>query len=90
MTRAILRYAEHRITRHPDTDVTFEAECLSCDWKAEPSEDGAAVDLECMRHTGRSSHESFRRTCTSFAMVTRDGDRRGSGPLNRGDSQAKT
>lgn len=37
MTRAVLRYVEHRITQHPGTDVTFEAECLNCDWKTKPS-----------------------------------------------------
>ncbi len=71
MTRAVLCYVEHRITQHPGTDVTFEAECLNCDWKAKPSEDGAAIDLECMRHTGRTGHQSFRRVCTSLALVVR-------------------
>ncbi|MFJ6612500.1 hypothetical protein ACIQPT_19740 [Streptomyces sp. NPDC091289] len=53
--------------------MTFEAECLThgCDWKAAPSTDGAAVDVECMSHTGRSSHAGFRRLCTAFAMVER-------------------
>lgn len=71
MTRAILRYVEHRIAQHPDTDAMFAAECLSCDWKAKPSGDGAAVDLECMRHTGRAGHQTFRRVCTSLALVAR-------------------
>jgi hypothetical protein len=61
----------HRIRQHPDTDVTFEAECLNCDWTATPSTDGAAVDLDCMRHTGRTEHGGFRRVCTSFALVER-------------------
>ncbi len=77
MPRAVLRYVTHRITQHPDTDVTFEAECLHCAWMANPSEDGAAVDVECMGHTGRSGHRGFRRVCTSFAMVTRDGTEAG-------------
>jgi hypothetical protein len=68
-----MRYVTHRIAQHPDTDVTFEAECLKCDWQATPSEDGAAVDVECMSHTGRTRHSGFWRTCTSFAMVTRVG-----------------
>ncbi|MFF3711726.1 DUF7848 domain-containing protein [Streptomyces phaeochromogenes] len=77
MTRAVLRYVTHQITQHPDTDVTFEAECLHCEWTARPSEDGAAVDIECMGHTGRSGHKGFRRLCTSFAMVVRtDSDER--------------
>ncbi|MBC2907593.1 hypothetical protein [Streptomyces cupreus] len=71
MARSILRYVPHRITRHPDTDINFEAECLKCDWTATPSIDDAAVDIECMRHTGATRHEGFRRICTSFALVER-------------------
>lgn len=71
MSRAVLRFVTHRISQHPDTDVTYEAECLWCDWQATPSTDGAAVDVECMSHTGRSDHKGFRRTCISFAMVVR-------------------
>ncbi|MFJ5862929.1 hypothetical protein ACIQEY_00720 [Streptomyces parvus] len=69
----MLRFVEHRITQHPDTDATFEAECLACPcgWSAQPSTDGAAVDVECMSHTGRTGHASFRRMCTSFALVVR-------------------
>jgi hypothetical protein len=71
MVRSIVRFVKHRITQHPDTDVTFEAECLACDWQADPSTDGAAVDIECMSHTGRTGHPGFRRLCTSFALVER-------------------
>ncbi len=69
--RGVLRYVLHRITEHPDTDVTYEAECLHCKWTAQPSTDGAAVDVDCMGHTGRSNHKGFRRVRTSFAMVVR-------------------
>jgi hypothetical protein len=69
--RAVYRYVLHKITEHPDTDVTYESECLWCDWTATPSEDPAAVDIECMSHSGRSGHMSFRRLRTSFAMVVR-------------------
>lgn len=69
--RAAYRYVLHRITEHPDTDVTFEAECLWCEWKATPSTDPAAADVECMGHTGRSGHKSYRRLRTSFALVVR-------------------
>jgi hypothetical protein len=61
----------HRITEHPDTDITYEAEYLWCDRAAEPSTDSASVDVECMSHTGRSGHRSFRRVRTSFAVVVR-------------------
>ncbi|MFC8512530.1 hypothetical protein [Streptomyces sp. NPDC057257] len=70
-SRTVLRYVMHRITEHPETDLTFEAECLHCKWKAVPSDDSASVDVECMAHTGRSGHAGFRRIRTSFAMVVR-------------------
>ncbi|MFE4716229.1 hypothetical protein ACFRLW_07230 [Streptomyces sp. NPDC056728] len=75
MTPSVLRYVHHKITQHPDTDVTFEAECLTyeCGWLATPSTDGAAVDVECMSHSGRTGHGGFRRLCTSFALVVRNG-----------------
>ncbi|WP_450373538.1 DUF7848 domain-containing protein [Streptomyces phaeolivaceus] len=66
-----MRYVMHRITEHPDADVTFEAKCLHCQWKATPSTESESVDVECMSHTGRSGHAGFRRIRTSFAMVVR-------------------
>ncbi|EFL32589.1 predicted protein [Streptomyces viridochromogenes DSM 40736] len=69
--RTAMRYVMHKITEHPDADVTFEAECLHCKWKATPSTESASVDVECMSHTGRSGHAGFRRIRTSFAMVVR-------------------
>lgn len=62
MTRSVLRFVKHRITQQPDTCMTFEAKCMTCDWKAEPSTDGAGVDVECMSHTGRTGHASRPRT----------------------------
>ncbi|WP_043733966.1 hypothetical protein [Streptomyces zinciresistens] len=69
--RAAMRYVMHRIAEHPDTDVTFAAECLHCGWKATPADDSASVDVACMSHTGRAGHAGFRRIRTSFAMVVR-------------------
>ncbi|MCP3819090.1 hypothetical protein NLX86_13495 [Streptomyces sp. A3M-1-3] len=69
--RAAYRYVVHKVTQLPDTEVIFEAQCLCCDWEAAPSTDSAAVDVEAMTHTGRSGHGSFRRICTSFAIVVR-------------------
>ncbi|MGW3956714.1 DUF7848 domain-containing protein [Streptomyces sp. NPDC004752] len=66
-----MRYVMHRTTEHPETDVTFEAECLHCNWKATPADDSSPVDAECLSHTGRSGHPGFRRIRTSFAMVVR-------------------
>lgn len=72
--RMLIRSVTHRITQHPDTDVTYEAGCLACEWTATPSTDTGAVDVECMSHAGRSNHRGFRRTATGFAYVIRDGE----------------
>jgi hypothetical protein len=71
MTRAYFRYTAHTISEHPDTEVTFEAECLWCEWRATPSDTDRSVDLDCLRHAGRSGHKGFRRVRTSFAAVVR-------------------
>ncbi|TKA13476.1 DUF7848 domain-containing protein [Actinacidiphila oryziradicis] len=71
MDRKTYRYVSHTITAHPNTDVTYEAECLRCNWTDVQGDDSAPVDIACMEHTGRTGHEGFRRICTSFALVTR-------------------
>jgi hypothetical protein len=65
-----MRYVKNRIVRHPDCDG-YEAECLACGWTAKPSADGEAIDLECLRHAGRTGHAGFLRRCTSLAVVVR-------------------
>ncbi|SFY06852.1 DUF7848 domain-containing protein [Streptomyces atratus] len=72
--RTLIRNVTHRITQHPDIGLTYEAACLSCGWSAEPSPDGGEVDVECLRHAGRSNHRGFRRTAHSYAHVVRDGE----------------
>ncbi|MET9206663.1 hypothetical protein ACIQIG_17910 [Streptomyces bacillaris] len=74
MTRSLVRHVQHTIVQHPDTDVTYEAECLSCKWSATPSTDAAQVDVECLSHAGRSNHRGFRRVVTGFAFVVREGE----------------
>ncbi|MGP3980096.1 DUF7848 domain-containing protein [Streptomyces sp. KR80] len=68
---SVYAFVEHTIKEHPDTDVTYEAECLWCDWAATPADDSEPVDMACMQHTGRTGHAGFRRLRTSFAMVIR-------------------
>ncbi|MFY0513528.1 hypothetical protein ACOMD4_24535 [Streptomyces anulatus] len=74
MTRALVRHVKHTIKQHPNTDVTYEAECLHCKWAAIPSTTMAAVDVECLSHAGRSNHRGFRRIVTGFAFVIREGE----------------
>ncbi|GGT66878.1 DUF7848 domain-containing protein [Streptomyces purpureus] len=87
--RAAYRHVLHRIIQHPDTDITHEAQCLSCAWEASPSTDAAAVDVECMSHTGRSNHRSFRRVCTSFTFVVRDEPRETPGMPRDGEEHSR-
>lgn len=75
--KEILRFVTHRITSHPEGEVTVSARCLhgECDWVAEPSADVAKVDVECMAHTGRNvSHDTFARRYEDVALVTRLGE----------------
>ncbi|MEU0159861.1 hypothetical protein ABZ154_13700 [Streptomyces sp. NPDC006261] len=74
MSRAVFRSLVHRITAHPDMPLTYTASCVSCAWKAEPSADGEAVDVQCMGHSGRSNHRQFTRTVTGRAFVVREGE----------------
>ncbi|MFE7624300.1 hypothetical protein [Streptomyces sp. NPDC057509] len=71
--RTVIRPVTHRMVQHPDTDVTYEGLCLSCEWSSK-STDGEKVNVECLRHAGRSNHRGFRRVVTGFAFVVRDGE----------------
>ncbi|MGW1195096.1 DUF7848 domain-containing protein [Streptomyces sp. NPDC002536] len=71
MSRARFRHVDHTIREHPDTDVTYEAECPWCNWKAIPADNPDPVDVECLKHAGQSDHQGFRRIRTSFAQVVR-------------------
>lgn len=74
MTRAVLRYAEHRIRRHPESEAVASARCLhgACRWEAPPNADVGAVDIACMAHTGRHpDHDTFARMFTDVALVER-------------------
>ncbi|MER5365753.1 hypothetical protein [Streptomyces sp. NPDC002722] len=72
--RALIRSVAHRIVHHRDLGMTFKAACMACNWTASPSPDSAAVDIECLKHAGRSNHRGFHRTAASFAYVVRDGE----------------
>ncbi|WP_443051976.1 DUF7848 domain-containing protein [Streptomyces sp. NBC_00250] len=72
--RAVLRFATHRITRHPDSEPTATAECLSpgCGWSVAPTSDVKHADVECMAHTGATGHAIFARRYEDVAVVVRD------------------
>lgn len=72
----VLRYVQHRITSHPEGEVTVSAQCLAgdCDWTCLPIADVAAVDVACMAHTGRTGHPTFARRYEDVALVERVGE----------------
>ncbi|MCP3756029.1 hypothetical protein [Streptomyces sp. TBY4] len=62
---------DHTITAHPDSDVTFEAQCLDCGQESGGLPTAADTDTWALRHAGATGHMGFRRLMTSFALVTR-------------------
>ncbi|WP_436842155.1 DUF7848 domain-containing protein [Streptomyces virginiae] len=73
MTRAVLRYATHRISRDQGEKVAASATCRTkgCDWLTGPSDDPSAVEVACMAHTGRTGHQGFARRFEDVALVER-------------------
>jgi len=74
MSRAVLRYVPHTIRHVPDGGVTFEAFCAAsgCAETSGPQEEQETAQDWCLRHTGRTGHDLFRRVVTDHARVTRD------------------
>ncbi|WP_455678915.1 DUF7848 domain-containing protein [Streptomyces avidinii] len=72
--RSVIRHTEHRIIRDSETAPTVVASCLSadCGWSAVPGPDVAAVDRQCMTHTGlNQEHTRFLRGFEDIAVVHR-------------------
>ncbi|MFI2351965.1 hypothetical protein ACH492_34180 [Streptomyces sp. NPDC019443] len=65
---------KHTIRHVPDGGVTFEAFCTAphCDGNSGPMDDQEAAQDWCLRHTGSTGHDMFRRVVTDHACVTRD------------------
>lgn len=74
MSRAVIRYVPHTIRHAPDGNVTFEAFCTApdCDQASGPQARQETAQDWCLRHTGRTGHDFFRRVVTDHARVTRD------------------
>jgi hypothetical protein len=74
MSRSVMRYVSHTIRHEPDGGVTFEAFCVAsgCDETSGPQEEQETAQDWCLRHTGRTRHDLFRRVVTDHARVTRD------------------
>ncbi|UUU30798.1 hypothetical protein JIX56_13260 [Streptomyces sp. CA-210063] len=74
MSRTVLRYVRHTIRHTPDAEVTFEAFCTTsgCGAESGPQKAQQAAQDWCLRHTGRTGHDLFRRIVTDHARVTRE------------------
>lgn len=74
MTRSLIRYVPHTIRHLPDGGITFEAFCVTvgCNEESGPQGEQETAQDWCLRHTGRTSHDTFRRVVTDHARVTRD------------------
>lgn len=69
--RAAYRYVPHTIRHEPQGGVTYEAFCASgCGETSDPQEAQETAQDWCLRHTGRTGHDLFRRVVTDHARVT--------------------
>ncbi|MFF2845875.1 hypothetical protein ACFVT5_06040 [Streptomyces sp. NPDC058001] len=74
MTRAVLRFVHHTIRQEPAHGATFEAFCAAsgCEETSGLRDAQEGAQDWCLRHTGRTGHNLFRRVATDHARVTRD------------------
>jgi hypothetical protein len=76
VSRAVLRFVPHTIRHVPGGGVVYEAFCATkpseCAETSGPKDDQGAAQDWCLRHTGRTGHDLFRRVVTDHARVTRD------------------
>lgn len=74
MSRSVMRFVPHTIRHEPAGGVTFEAFCVTvgCSEESGPQEEQESAQNWCLRHTGRTGHDLFRRVTTDHARVTRD------------------
>lgn len=73
MTRTLYRFVEHTIRHAPEGGVTYEAFCAAagCGAESGPQDQQETAQDWCLRHTGRTGHDLFRRVFTDHAKVTR-------------------
>ncbi|WP_329369638.1 DUF7848 domain-containing protein [Streptomyces sp. NBC_01483] len=74
MSRSVMRFVPHTIRHVAEGGATFEAFCATsgCDATSDPHEAQETAQDWCLRHTGRTGHDLFRRIATDHARVTRD------------------
>ncbi|WP_260604183.1 hypothetical protein [Streptomyces sp. WAC00469] len=76
MIRSVMRFVSHTIRHVPGGGVIYEAFCATkpgeCNETSGPKDAQDTVQDWCLRHTGRTGHDLFRRVVTDHARVTRN------------------
>ncbi|MFD9562433.1 hypothetical protein [Streptomyces sp. NPDC059994] len=73
--RSTLRAVVYKVLRHPDSEVTMTARCMSgsgCRWELAPSPDLEAGAVALMSHTAETGHAIFARCLEDMACVVLD------------------
>lgn len=76
MTRSVMRFVSHTIRHAPEGGVVYEIFCATkpneCGETSGPQDNQEAAQDWCLRHTGRTGHDLFRRVVTDHARVARN------------------
>jgi hypothetical protein len=70
----VMRFVDHSIRHVAEGGWVFEVFCVGkpdCEGTSGPTDDQEAAQDWCLRHTGRTGHDLFRRVVTDHARVTR-------------------
>ncbi|WP_369384178.1 hypothetical protein [Streptomyces sp. cg36] len=82
--RRILRGVLYRLGRHPDSEVTLTARCISgdgCRWLLDATADLEAGGAALIEHTAATGHALFARSVEDVALVVRHHqEQRAAGP----------
>ncbi|MFI1100963.1 hypothetical protein [Streptomyces melanogenes] len=73
--RSTLRAVVYKVLRHPDSEVTMTARCMSgggCRWELVPTPDLGAGAVALMSHTAETGHAIFARCVEDMACVVLD------------------
>ncbi|MFK8909937.1 hypothetical protein [Streptomyces sp. YS-3] len=70
--RSTVRGVVYRLLRHPDSEVTMTARCMSgegCWWELAATTDLDAAGVEILAHTAATAHGVFTRRVEAMAVV---------------------
>ncbi|GAA0599765.1 hypothetical protein [Streptomyces crystallinus] len=75
--RSTLRAVVYKVLRHPDSEVTLSARCMSgadggCCWTLDATADLKTGSIAMIEHTAATGHAIFARTLEDMACVMLD------------------